>query len=245
MHKNCTISYTLDVNNSLWTLSVGTIVDKGYSLRENQCNNNVKNKSIKQKNIRKVSELIKEDVTNIIFFDIEMNCNSDKNNKSGTWETISIGAIKYNINDKSIEKFYSLIKPQRNSMLSDKCIELTNINQTEIDDANNFIIVMLDFEKWIGHEKSIFVSWDVEDIRVIRNDNKKNGFRLQIVNYMRKHFIDYQKEFCSNYLNSKHLISVANALSIFKLDFEGTKHNASNDAFNLFRVYKYNKDGCL
>lgn len=103
---------------------------------------------------------------------------------------------------------------------------------------------MLDFEKWIGHEKSMFLSWGVEDIRVIRNDNKKNGLRLEIVNYMRKHFIDFQKEFCSYYLNSKQLISIGNVLAIFDLDFEGRKHNALDDAFNLYRIYKYYKGRC-
>jgi inhibitor of KinA sporulation pathway (predicted exonuclease) len=221
MHSNWSLSYNPVVNNNLWKLLVGTTADKGCSLRKKQYNT-VNNKLLKQKHIRKTSDLIKEGVANIIFFDIEMNCNSDKNNKSGTWEAISLGAVKYNINDNSIDKFYSLIKPKCNTILSDRCIELTSISQTKIDNANNFKVVMLDFEKWIGHEKSMFLSWGVEDIRVIRNDNKKNGLRLEIVNYMRKHFIDFQKEFCSYYLNSKQLISIGNVLAIFDLDFEGS-----------------------
>lgn len=171
-----------------------------------------------------------------------MNCSDNNNNNYGLLEAISIGAVKYNLKDESIDKFHSFIKPRNNIILSRFCMELTNITQDQIDRAEDFKTVMVDFGNWIGQEKSIFVSWGPADITVVKNDNKRNGFRLQIVNQMRKNYIDFQKEFSSKYSKSHNVMSLTNALLVFNKEFEGIKHNALDDAYNLFRVYKHYKE---
>lgn len=202
-------------------------------------NNKVTNirKAKKQNVVRKVSEIKNNTTTNIIFFDMEMNCNSGGNNRASWWEAISIGAVKYNIYNKSVDKFYSLIKPKIDSILTNKCVEITNIKQEEIDNSRSFREVMQDFHKWLGSDRCIFVSWGAEDMKVLRNDNKRSGYRLQLINNMRKNYIDFQKEFSFYHLNSRQPISLVNALGSMGLEFEGEKHNAIDDALNLYRVY--------
>jgi len=244
------VQYLTNVLNShdnwklLYDTETNTILKRIYSNGVKKKQNLLKKKQMeikkckKQIITRKINDLINEKTTNIVFFDLEMNCTDKTKDNLGYWETISIGAVKYNIKRNTIERFYSLIKPQFNAVLSNKCMELTNIEQNEINNANKFREVFTKLEQWIKGQKSIFVSWGAEDIRTIKKENKINGFRLRIVNEMLNNYIDFQSEFCLDYIKTRQVISLTNALKDMGREFDGRKHNALNDAFNLYRVYK-------
>lgn len=99
--------------------------------------------------IRKISDLMKNNSPDIIFFDIEMNCNDGKKVKT-MWEAVSIGAVKVSANGEIHDTFYLLIKPSKQSILSDRCKELTRLSQDDIDTAKGFKEVMSDFSRWVG-----------------------------------------------------------------------------------------------
>ncbi|UZW12884.1 exonuclease domain-containing protein [Clostridium pasteurianum] len=186
--------------------------------------------------IRKISDLMKNNSHDIIFFDIEMNCNDGKKVKT-MWEAVSIGAVKVSANGEIHDTFYSLIKPSKQSILSDRCKEITGLSQNDIDGAVGLKGAMSNFSGWVGDKPTIFVSWGKEDIKVLKKDDKYNGFRLPIISRMRKKYIDFQKEFCHYYLNSKDMTSLIRALAMFNLNFEGAQHNALDDTINLVNIY--------
>jgi inhibitor of KinA sporulation pathway (predicted exonuclease) len=209
---------------------------------EKHSKNHMINKKIvkhsKPKVIRRINDLIKNECTNIVFFDIEMNCNDDKKIKEIS-ESISIGAVKvFDDGEISSDKFYSLIKPAKQSILSDKCKEITRLSQDDIDSAVGFKEVMINFSRWVGDKPTIFASWGREDIKVLKRDDKYNGFKLPIISRMRKKYIEFQKEFCHYYVNSKDMTSLIRALEMFNFNFEGTQHNALDDTINLVKIYK-------
>ncbi|MGL4730429.1 MAG: exonuclease domain-containing protein, partial [Clostridium sp.] len=199
--------------------------------------NNFLNKHIKNQKKRKLKETKKlSDVINIyenvVFFDLEMNYGL-KGGKNIN-ETISIGAIKYNrnFNYQEKERFYSFIKPIYNVKLNEKIIELTKIKQEEIDNAKDFNSVMNDFYNWVGHERTIFVSWGLADLRILNSDNENNGEDLEIVHTIKENYVDFQEEFCE-FMKSKNSISLLNGLKEYNIKFNGIQHNPLDDAVNL------------
>lgn len=195
---------------------------------------NKKVKKINQKKnngtVSKTLQGLDDDCNNIISFDLEMNYASlDDRNIN---ETISIGAVKYSRITGKVETFYSLIKPKISYILQEKIVELTNINQDEIDNAKSFNSVMKKFSEWVGDSKSIYVSWGMADIKVLESDNLINKNKVKIVNEMIKNYVDFQCEFCSN-VHSKSAIGLVNALKFCNIEFKGDLHNALDDAMNL------------
>ena len=210
----------------------------------------IKNNNIKKKKKKKVQKIIKindklnNGITSLIFFDLEMNCSFHKEENHGVGETISIGAVKYNINTEEIQDFYSVIRPTFNNIMSAKILELTKLLQDEVNGAKSFKEVFLDVDRWVNEEKCIFISWGSDDIRVLLGDNDRNGYNLDIINTIKINFIDFQSEYGYRRKSSQ-AISLKNALAQYNIEFEGCQHNALDDAYNLFRVYKqYEKEIC-
>ncbi len=227
LHNNWILSYNSNSLKEMHRLYEGINILSG-----------VKRRRKKTPVIRRISENLKVQEQSIVFFDIEMNCSTDKNNRTGSFEAISIGAVKFSPAKGTMEKFYSLIKPNINSVLSNKCYEITGITQEEVDSAEDFKTVMLKFQKWLKGDSCIFVSWGAEDIKTLKRDNNRNGYKLQIINYIRKNYIDFQREFSFYYLNTKQGVSLVNAIKAVALDFKGMQHNALDDAYNLYKVYE-------
>ncbi|MBU3135161.1 3'-5' exonuclease [Clostridium gasigenes] len=209
--------------------------------RLNKLKNNKSNKKKKVLKVIKINDKLTSEFTSIIFFDLEMNCSFHKEENHGVGETISIGAVKYKISTEETTDFYSIIRPTFNNVMSSKIIELTNLLQDEVNEAKSFKEVLLTLEDWVKQEKCIFVSWGPDDIRVLLGDNDRNGYKLDIINTIKTNFIDFQSEY-GLHRKSNQAISLKNALTYYKVEFEGSQHNALDDAHNLFRVYKKYKE---
>lgn len=210
---------------------------KSNKLRTNKLRTNKSKKKKVSKKIMKVSDKLTSEFTSLLFFDLEMNCSFHKEENHGIGETISIGAIKFNMNTLEIDEFYSVIRPTFNNIMSSKIIELTNLLQEEVNGAKSFKEVLLSLEDWIKTDKCIFISWGPDDIRVLIGDNDRNEYNLDIINTIKTNFIDFQSEY-GLHRESKQAISLKNALGYYNIEFKGSQHNALDDAYNLFRVYK-------
>lgn len=213
---------------------------KSYYKQSKLTINNSKKKK-KTPPIIKIDDKLTSEFTSLIFFDLEMNCSFHKEENHGIGETISIGALKYNIDTCETEEFYSIIRPTFNNVMSSKIIELTNLLQEEVNGAKSFREVFLMLEDWINGDNCIFISWGSDDIRVLLGDNARNNYNLNIINTIKVNFVDFQSEY-GLHRKSKQAISLKNALSYYYIEFEGNQHNALDDAYNLFRVYKKYKE---
>lgn len=231
-HSNWSIRYdnkSRDVFQKLYTQSMINKEGKklkGYKLP--------KKKAI----IRKTKDALGDKCEKLVFFDVEMNCVDKKDNTLGYWEIVSIGVVKYNINTKSIDKFYKVIKPKVQTILSERCIQITGLNQEEIDKGVDFKECMLSLAKWLGHGKIVFLSWGREDIRALKSNSKLKGNENQLIFQMRNNYVDFQKEFSYYHEKMNQVVSLTKALESCNKKFEGNQHNALNDAYNLYRVYE-------
>ena len=198
-----------------------------------------KQKFIKRKRrIRKIEQALGYETKSLIFFDLEMNCVDKKDNTLGFWEIISLGAVKYNPINNSLDKFYIILKPKIQEKLSDRCKEITGLTQEEVDNGIGFKQGIKLLEEWIGNEKFLFISWGKEDIKALKCNSLIRGNKNEFINRVRKNYVDFQKEFSYYYKKMNQVISLSSALDCYSLEFEGEKHNALSDAYNLYRVYR-------
>lgn len=170
----------------------------------------------------------------IIFFDFEMNCLENFNDV----EIISIGAVKTDIHGNINSKFYELIKPKNISKLTSKCIEITSLNQNDIDNANNFETVFEKFSIWCGNKKKLFIYWGGNDIKVLKNDITRNNSNLEILQIILKNNLDFQEILCKDLLEIENALSLKNALSKYNIEFLGNQHDSLFDSINLSILYK-------
>jgi 3'-5' exoribonuclease 1 len=109
---------------------------------------------------------------NYIIFDLEATCWEDKHKHVS--EIIEIGAIKINENKEIVDEFNLFIKPVLQPQLSDFCMKLTSIEQSDVDNAKRFPEVIEEFKKWIGVENNNYnlCSWGFYDKKQLITDSE-------------------------------------------------------------------------
>jgi len=109
---------------------------------------------------------------NYIILDLEATCWESKNKRDQN-EIIEIGALKIDSDGYIVSEFCEFIKPILNPDLSDFCIELTTIEQADIDASDTYNVVIERFKEWIGPEEPyVLCSWGFYDKRQFEKDCK-------------------------------------------------------------------------
>lgn len=178
-----------------------------------------------------------------IIFDLEATCweeNASYTRKDS--EIIEIGAVRVDKETGEIvNKYQRFVRPYFHPILSDYCINLTSITQQEVLDADEFPIVIPDFNNWILDSDEYIMSWGFYDKnQIIRESEIK---RLDIGSLkdklIQKH-LNMKNQF-SHIYNIRHC-GLSKALRSLNLKFEGTQHRGIDDAINMALVYKEIKD---
>ena len=107
-----------------------------------------------------------------IVFDLEATC--EKDDRDFKREIIEIGAVRVNNNFEMADEFSAFIKPVINPKLTLFCSELTSINQSDVDGAETFPVVLDRFKKWIGTKDYILCSWGFYDKTQFMKDCHSN-----------------------------------------------------------------------
>lgn len=173
-----------------------------------------------------MSDVLKQ---SIIIFDIEATCDVllPKNKR----EIIEIGAVKI-IDGEIVDKFQRFVKPKRNSKLSKYCLDLTHINQFDIDTANAPNIALYEFVTWC--QNSILAAWGPFDAEILSRECRKNKVLLN-----EDMFVNIKKIFMA----TKHWpmeTSLIDSLKKEHINFNGQQHRALDDAFNTYLIYRKN-----
>lgn len=196
----------------------------------------------KKPQVRKAKDAIGDRCENLAFFDVEMNCVDKKDNVLGYWEIVSIGFVKYNVENASVDKFYTVIKPKVQKILSERCMCITGLTQEEVDMGIDFKVAMSLIQKWLGNGKTVFMSWGREDIKALKCNSRLSTNENEFINQIRNNYVDFQKEYSYYYEKMNQVVSLTKSLDSLGMNFVGEKHNALSDAYNLYRVYnRYSK----
>ena len=175
---------------------------------------------------------------NIIVFDLEATTEKNRE-RSGPdaydMECVELGAVKLNENGSPKTCFQGFIKPVVNTELSEYCKNITHISQEDIDKAPPFKNVIEDFQKWIGKDPYLLLSWGFYDFHQLIKDCKRHDLPYDFL-------IDHHSNLKRTFAKKRKMkqVGVMRALKMLKLDFNGQQHRALDDAINTSRIF--NKD---
>jgi len=174
---------------------------------------------------------------NYIIFDLEATCWRGRP-PQGIQEIIEIGAYRLNEYGEAEDRFSRFVKPIVNPLLSGFCKKLTSITQENVDHADTFDVVAEDFIDWIDiSEDYMLCSWGKMDRTMLFNDCTLHDMETDWLDP----FMNLKNQYYKFY-DLKNPDSLNKALKREGLEFEGTKHRAIWDAFNLARVFKIHLD---
>jgi inhibitor of KinA sporulation pathway (predicted exonuclease) len=177
-----------------------------------------------------------------LIIDLEATCWRRNEVHRGENEVIEIGAVLADSNYEMVEEFQRFVKPVRNPVLSQFCMELTSIKQSDVDAAQIFPNVLQDLRKQVetvsGQRltEMAFCSWGDYD-------------RKQFMKDCQYHRIPYpfgvhrnvKKEFAR-----RHRIKptgILGALKLLGIRFAGTHHRGIDDARNIARILRHESTG--
>ena len=174
---------------------------------------------------------------NYVIVDLEATC-WDQWDKSQN-ETIEIGAVLVNDQKEIVSEFMTFIKPIKFPNLSDFCIDLTSIQQADVDKAPYFNEALEKFKDWFDFESGEYVlcSWGFYDKKQFESDCQIHGLDSTWVN---KH-ISLKHQY-GKFKKLKRAVGMKKALlnDGFKLD--GTHHRGIDDARNIAMIFIKNFD---
>ena len=149
-------------------------------------------------------------------------------------EVIQIGAVMLDESYNIISQFSSFVKP-RFSNITPAIENLTGINQSMIENADDFITVLDKYNYWLGDNEITTYCWSSTDYKQLWNELLiKAKHRTDLQDNL-KTFIDLQKTF-SNLICAKQTISLQSAIELSHSKFIGTVHTALSDAYNTARI---------
>jgi 3'-5' exoribonuclease 1 len=174
----------------------------------------------------------------ILVVDLEATCCERQGIPRHQMETIEIGAVMVSTASLEIvDEFQTFIKPLRHPNLTEFCLQLTSITQTQVDTAPTFPDAIKLWQPWLAQfDKTIFGSWGDYDRKQLQQDSKHHG-------------IDLPYPVSSNHVNLKEIFSttqglnkrhgMAQALNLVQIELTGTHHRGIDDARNISKLLPY------
>lgn len=149
-------------------------------------------------------------------------------------EIIELAACMVNKYGDLTKRFNRIVKPVIHPRLSQYCKQLTGISQSEVDKAKEYDIVINDFLEWSDWEAEpldVF-TWGNKDYELICNMNQY----YKIETDWCKPFIDVKYAY-AKLMNLNKPIGLDKALLAEGFEFEGERHRALPDAYNLSKLF--------
>ena len=170
---------------------------------------------------------------NFIIYDLEATCWRGRP-PGEISEVIEIGAVKVDRYGEVVGTFNQFIKPTVNPYLSPFCIQLTSIQQEDVDRADKFPEVIEYFKDWSGiyEEDYLLASWGEFDKEII------------VVNCelykIESDWVHTHINLRSAYRQLKKLnkpVGLKKAVRKEGFEFTGIHHRGMSDAENLAKIF--------
>ena len=163
----------------------------------------------------------------LIVVDFEATCDDGGRIQPHEMEIIEIGAVKVNRKTGEVlDSFQSVVCPTIHPYLSSFCMQLTGIQQQDVDAAKTFEEILEDWKAWLGHPFWTYASWGDFDRRLLDDS-------LRTLNEERlfAHHINLKSR-AKEVLGLKKT-GLVEALRHVGMGFEGRQHRAIDDAVNI------------
>ena len=145
---------------------------------------------------------------NFVIMDLEWNNSYGYKTRAFVNEIIEIGAVKLDENLDEFSSFSCFVKPQIGKKLRSNIKRLTHISNDDVRLGYLFNDAITEFEKFIGDEDTVILTWGDSDIRVLIENNKYINSKNEVA-FLKK-YIDIQK-----YFQIKKGISLSQQIGLF------------------------------
>lgn len=152
----------------------------------------------------------------------------------GANEVIEIGAVKVNRFGEVISTFNKFVKPHVNPYLSHFCSKLTSISQADVDRADKFDKVSMQFQEWIDiwDEEYLLCAWGDSDIKLLQSDCRIHKLEDDWL----KPNINVKSQYFS-LINSNKKTGLKATIKREGFEFTGIHHRAISDAENTAKIF--------
>ena len=154
-------------------------------------------------------------------------------------EVIEIGAVKVNRDGEILSTFNKFVKPHVNPYLSHFCTKLTSIKQADVDQADKFTKVIVEFQEWIDiwDEEYKLCAWGDADVKLLRSDCNLHKLEDDWL----EHNLNIKKQYHS-LINSNKKTGLKSTIKREGFEFTGIHHRAIADAENTAKIFIKYKD---
>jgi inhibitor of KinA sporulation pathway (predicted exonuclease) len=179
----------------------------------------------------------------IVVFDLEATCWEQQQftEKKGN-EIIEIGAVRINKDfGEIINEFNIFVKPVVNPKLTQYCINLTSIEQKDVDASIEFAPAMDAFNDWLNlSDDDYIMSWGYYDRNQIQRESLLKNYNGNILHKLESKHLNMKNQFA--HIRKINGCGMSKALKMVNLKLEGTHHRGIDDAKNMVRIYMKMKD---
>lgn len=170
-----------------------------------------------------------------LVIDLEATCCDRGTIPLGQTEIIEIGAVMADAQSlQPVDEFDAFVRPVRHPLLTDFCVELTSITQSQVEAAQGFPEVLARLLQWANaYPNCLFSSWGDYDRKQLARDCSFHRIRCPFPEHVNLKRLFAQK------MGLRKADGMAPALRRVGLPLEGTHHRGIDDARNIVRLLPY------
>ena len=169
----------------------------------------------------------------ILVIDLEATCDEGDGLPAGEMEIIEIGAVWATADGEVLDSFEALIRPVVHPQLSAFCLQLTGIQQAEVDGADLFPHVaqqLADFAQKHPSAKT-WGSWGKFDAKQLAQDCERHGTPHPLSGLVH---VNLKRQFAKARKIKE--VGMARALQMVSLPLDGAHHRGLSDAKNIAKL---------
>ncbi|XP_023029606.1 snipper [Leptinotarsa decemlineata] len=185
----------------------------------------------------------------LLVLDFEATCWSKEDDFKAPNEVIECPCVLYHVEtNRIVSEFQLYVRPVENPILSEFCMKLTGIRQSQVDGGFPLDVSLMLFKKWLeemrkrfalsydiyssAENKCIFATWSDWDLGVcLKRESQRKRITLP---EMFTTWIDVRAIYCSHYLRKPK--GLYGALQELGLEFVGREHCGLDDARNTAKL---------
>jgi inhibitor of KinA sporulation pathway (predicted exonuclease) len=173
-----------------------------------------------------------EAVAMILVIDLEATCCDQGSIPPKAMEIIELGAAWATTQGEVIETLQRFVRPTERPTLTPFCIELTHIQQAQIDTAPSWPTVAAELAEFARlHAGRCWGSWGKYDARQIERETARHGLADPLAGLPH---VNLKASFAK--ASKIKQVGMATALQIAGLEMEGEHHCALSDSRNIARL---------
>ena len=173
---------------------------------------------------------------NYVVLDLEWNQSNtgeEEAVKQIPFEIIDFGAIKLNKNDKMIDEFNQLVKPQVYQHMHHITSKIIHLHMKDLQKGRPFPEVMQEFLKWCGTD-FVFCTWGPLDLFELQRNMKY--YEMEPLSDVPIRFLDVQKLFSIAFEDKKVRRNLEYAIDFLQIEKDIPFHRAFSDAYYTAKV---------